>query len=72
MSEVKTKNYINKSIDEMSAEELRHGALKWCLAEQQGEGLGDQQAAKKIKDDKVGSIDKLRRKIAALEAQLKG
>jgi hypothetical protein len=56
MSEIKTRDYINKSLDEMTAEELRHGALKWATNEAEGQGL----------------IDKMRRKIAALEAQIKG
>ena len=72
MSEIKTRDYINKSLDEMTAEELRHGALKWATNEAEGQGLGDARAAKKVKDDKLGSIDKMRRKIAALEAKIKG
>ena len=69
---IKTKNYIQKDLDEMSAEELRHGALKWCMAEAGGEGRGDAQAEKKILGAKQAGVDKLRRKVAALEAQLKG
>jgi hypothetical protein len=69
---VKTKQYIGKDLDSMTAEELRHGALKWMQAEATGEGLGDARAAKKINDEKLGSIAKMRKRIATLEAQVKG
>ena len=69
---VKTKQYIEKDLDSMTAEELRHGALRWLQAEAEGQGLGDQQAEKKIRGVKQANVDKLRRKVAALEAQLKG
>ena len=69
---VKTKQYIEKDLDAMTAEELRHGALRWLQAEAEGQGLGDQQAEKKVRGVKQANVDKLRRKVAAVEAQLKG
>lgn len=69
---IKTKQYIEKDLDQMTAEELRHGALKWMMAEAEGEGRGDAQAEKKILDAKQANVDKLRRRVATLEAQLKG
>jgi len=69
---IKTKQYIEKDLDEMTAEELRHGALKWMTAEAEGEGRGDARAEKKILDAKQANVDKLRRRVATLEAQLKG
>jgi len=71
---IKTKHYLNKDFDAMSAEELRHGALKWLNAEAKGEGLGDEKAAKasKIKQEVMGEGKKdLRARITALEQQIK-
>lgn len=77
MSEIKTRDYINKSLDEMTAEELRHGALKWAANEAHGEGLGDARASiggersATRSEPKVGK-KALKARIAALEAQLNG
>jgi hypothetical protein len=77
MSDIKTRDYINKSLDQMSAEELRHGALQWAMNEAQGDGLGDARAgiggerAAPRSEPKVGKKALLAR-IAALEAQLNG
>jgi hypothetical protein len=46
MSEIKVRDYARKDIDEMTTDELRHGALKWMRAEAKGEGLGDEKAAR--------------------------
>jgi hypothetical protein len=44
--EIKVRDYARKELDEMTAEELRHGALKWMQAEAKGEGRGDEKAAR--------------------------
>ena len=79
MSDIKVRDYARKDIEEMTAEELRHGALKWMRAEAKGEGLGDEKAAKatEAKAKYMGEGKKTGKKallarIAALEAQLKG
>jgi hypothetical protein len=77
MSDIKTRNYVNKPLDEMSAEELRHGALKWMTNEAEGEGLGDARASiggersAARSEPKVGK-KALKARIAALEAQIGG
>jgi hypothetical protein len=75
MSDIKTRNYVNKPLDEMTAEELRHGALKWMTNE--GEGLGDARASlggerSAARSEPKVSRKELKAKIAALEAQIRG
>ena len=77
MSNIKTRDYINKSLDEMTAEELRAGALKWMTNEADGDGLGDARAG--IGGDRPGTRTEpkvgkkaLKALIAELEAKLKG
>jgi hypothetical protein len=77
---VKTKQYLGKDIDSMSADELRHGALKWLEAEAKGEGRGDEKAARasQIKVKVMGGGGKkpgrkaLLARIEQLEQKLKG
>jgi hypothetical protein len=77
MSDIKTRDYINKSLEEMTAEELRSGALKWMTNEADGQGLGDARAgiggegAAARSEPKVGKKE-LKARIAALEAQIRG
>lgn len=77
MSNIKTRDYVNKTLDEMSAEELRAGALKWMTNEAEGDGLGDARAgiggdkARERTEPKVGK-KALKARIAELEAKLKG
>ncbi len=72
MSDIKARDYANKTIDQMSAEELRDGALKWMMAEAQGEGLGDLQAGQLGGGKKGGGKKALLARIEQLEAQIKG
>lgn len=75
---MKVRDYANKDIDEMTAEELRHGALLWMNAEAEGEGRGDEKAAKKteVKERVLGQEKQhgkkaLLARIEQLEGQLK-
>ncbi len=77
MSNIKTRDYINKPLDDMTAEELRAGALKWCMNEAEGDGLGDARAGiggertAARSEPKVGK-KALKARISELEAKLKG
>jgi hypothetical protein len=78
--EIKVRDYARKDLDEMTAEELRHGALKWMQAEAEGEGRGDAKAEKaaepKIKAKTMGGKKQgkkaLLARIQQLEQRLSG
>jgi hypothetical protein len=79
MSDIKVRDYAKKDIDDMTAEELRHGALKWMTAEAKGEGQGDAKAEKaaepkfkaKVMGEKKPKRKELLSRIEQLERQLK-
>lgn len=78
--EIKVRDYAKKDLDQMTAEELRHGALKWMQAEAKGEGRGDERAARatEVKAKVMGGEGKkngkkaLLARIQQLEQRLNG